>query len=383
MSLQCASVSQNFIPLLSVRVGGSELRFADIADALSARGTETQLVVPATLSKQLARVRPALPTNTVVLGEEGDSLANFLPKYALWVRRQRSDSHSFHYPLNCFPAIHAGLPHQVTCSYTDSIPIEQRKRSWQWQIRMRSLFWGARQLDVLNPSVYHSLQEYFPQQAQNLSVTPSGTFINPDTYTSGTKSSDVIFASRLAPEIKGVEELLHLLPELSKILGDMLQEQIEFKVMGDGPLRDIVASKIASLRRESVSVTYMGETDVRPIFSQASVVLSLQTYNNYPSRVVAEGLLSGCFVIVRDTGESRLFGDLPGLIYVGENLQTQELASAIRYGCKYLKKDPTFSEEIRREAVTRFSSEEVLDYFQAILCGKEPNDVDDNRKVGQ
>ena len=374
MRLHYLSVSQNFIPLLSVRVGGSELRFADIADALSARGTETHLVVPATLRKQLARVRPALPTNTVVLGEEGDSLANFLRIYALWVRRQRSGSHSFHYPLNCFPAIHAGLPHRVTCSYTDSIPIDQRTRSLQWQIWMRTLFWGAQQLDVLNPSVYRSLHEYFPQQAPKLSVTPSGTFINPDTYTVGTKVTDVVFASRLAPKIKGIEELLHLLPEVSKNLGDILQEQMHFKVLGDGPLRDFVASEIAHLRRESVSVTYMGETDVRPIFSQASVVLSLQTYNNYPSRVVAEGLLSGCFVIVRDTGESRLFGDLPGLIYVGDNLQAGEVASAISSGYKRLRSDPGFSKEIRREAIRRFSCGDVLDYFQAMLCETRLND---------
>lgn len=93
-------MSPRYIPLLSFGVGGAELRFVDIAEALNARGIDTILVIPAVLRNRLEKVRPKLPAKTVVIGNENDSFTVFLFKYALWIRKQRSTLHAFHYPLN-------------------------------------------------------------------------------------------------------------------------------------------------------------------------------------------------------------------------------------------------------------------------------------------
>jgi hypothetical protein len=96
-------------------------------------------------------------------------------------------------------------------------------------------------------------------------------------------------------------------------------------------------------------------------------VLSLQQQTNFPSRVVAEALVSGCGVVVRDSGDSRRFGELPGLAYCRDPLDAADLAGAISALIRQVQGNPAFCREIRTAALARFSSPEYLRYFDALL----------------
>src|SRR6185312_1644365 len=95
----------------------------------------------------------------------------------------------------------------------------------------------------------------------------------------------------------------------------------EFRIAGYGPLQEHIAQRVAFLAGAGVPIAFIGYAAADALLPATAVVLSMQEVTNYPSRVVAEALMAGCAVVVRDTGDSREFGsDLPGLVYCSAHL---------------------------------------------------------------
>lgn len=359
----------SYIVIVSPSYGGAEKRFFDIFTALRRRGADVALIAPSSLVERYRADHP----------ERMDVLAALIPialdqwnprGFVLGMRRllrQLPRNASFHYPLNCLWPLHIGRGDRITMSHVDCtrVPTSVSRRlidMWEWL----SFFFAAH-IDVLSPDVYAALRRH--RARRRMSLTPGGTFMLPPPPVRTKKAPSVVLMSRLAPR-KGVEELLDALPELWIRLQGQIPPDFSVQVAGYGVLEEQVKARIARLSSDGVPVRFLGYADAESLLTDASIVLSMQEVTNFPSRVVAEAMMAGCGVIVRDTGDSRQFGsDLPGLHYCKADLDPSELADQIVSLIGRFDSEPSFRGEIRTAAETKFSSASYIDYFSTLITG--------------
>lgn len=357
-----------YLVLFSPSYGGAELRFFDIFRGLRQGGVDVRYVAPSSLTKQLIHdFEPnADIRQNIVSIESGPGWSRL--RFSISFRRfLNAVPHGsiFHYPLTCLWPLHLFRSDHITMSFLDcsSVPsLFNRKKTsaWAWL----SLFF-TRKSDILSPAIFAKLSNH--PRAPSMSLTPGGTFLLPRVSDAGQRLPIVCFFGRLAP-LKGVPDFFDVLPDLWLCLKGKVPESFQFVVAGYGPLEDYVTERTEQAVRIGVPVRYIGFVKSDELLSRASVFLSLQEVTNYPSRIVAEALVSGCSVIVRDTGDSRSFGNgIPGLIYCDSSLNSTELSVLIiRIINDYLN-NKILTKIISEFAVSKFGSLMYLDYFKKMF----------------
>ena len=80
--------------------------------------------------------------------------------------------------------------------------------------------------------------------------------------------------------------------------------------------------------------------------------------------------MSGCSVVVRDNGDSRQFGNMEGIFYIPDRLESNTLYDVLKPLLSITSnKVYENAKNIRNEAMRLFSSRESVDYFLAMLGG--------------
>lgn len=105
----------------------------------------------------------------------------------------------------------------------------------------------------------------------------------------------VVFAGRLVEE-KNPLLFLEAAPAIQQAIPDA-----RFFILGDGPLKAFVRQGVARGRLTEVTTTGFVE-DLAPILAHASVFVSLQRRDNYPSQVLLEAMASGMASVATDVG---------------------------------------------------------------------------------
>ena len=357
----------SYVVLVSPSVGGAERRFFDVFTRLRRTGADILLIGPSSLVDQLIVEHP--DRADVVLGllsvpMDTWSRPTFVRRYRRLLRTLPRGS-SFHYPLNCLWPLHLGRGDRVSMSVADctSVPgpfAAKRTSVWAWLA-----FFFVAKVDVLSPTIFAAMQRY--RAAPKMSLTPGGTFLASSPESASGKTPTVVFLSRLV-EGKGIGDLLDVAGAVWNALRGRVPEDFRFAIAGYGALEHEVGARVTALANEGVPIEFLGYAAADQVLPGAAVLLSLQEVTNYPSRVVAEALMAGCAAIVRDTGDSREFGnDLPGLVYCRARLEPQEIADQLATLVDRVLHAPGFAQEIRRAASARFSADGYIDYFRAIV----------------
>ncbi len=358
---------RNYIIISSPSYGGAEKRFFDIFTSLARNGMDAFFVAPERLIQQLKRdhhdredIFPLLLGLTIA---KWSRLA-----FILALRRLLStipEGASYHYPLNCLWPLHVGRCDHVSMSMVDCTRVPALfggtvASSWSWL----SFFFVAK-IDVLSPTIFEALQH--SRNAAKMSLTPGGTYLVPPPDRGAFKQSSVVLLSRLIPG-KGIDDFLIILPKIWNNLRDRGSLGVTFQIAGYGSLEPWVIGRVAELAEIGVPISFIGYATADDLFAESSVVLSMQEITNYPSRVVAEALMAGCGVIVRDTGDSRKFGnDIEGLLYCSPQLDPQELARQIELLLVRVQHEAGFKESVRKLAQNKFSAKKYVDYFRCLM----------------
>lgn len=362
-----------YIVMLSDDIGGSEKRFFDIYCALVERDPTVHFVAPGMLLDKLSlpSANSAVCRNIVRLEILTWSVINVVRALYPLIRRAPKGS-AFHYPLNQLLFLHLLRGHRLSMSMCDCThsPFDNQKNKHDYLIILALHL--ACKVDVLSPTVYYELQQKLSSVlVDKISLTPQGTYVNPHVYhVAENKRCEVIFLSRLE-EQKGITDWLELLPDVwSRMKSCSWAEAVNFLICGDGSLGEMTARRTAELRSDGIPVSFLGMVSPVDVFAEARVVLSLQRQTNFPSRVVGEALLSGCSVVIRDNGDSRQFGNMEGIVYVPDPLESNTLFNVLKPMLSNTPKEVyENANNIRIEAVRIYSSSASVDYFLAILGG--------------
>jgi glycosyltransferase involved in cell wall biosynthesis len=356
-----------YIVIVSPTYGGAEKRFFDIFRGLRAQGKDVQLIAPSSLSGRLLADHPnASELADAVIPvplDEWKPLA-FIRGYRQILRTLPRGS-SFHYPLNCLWPLHLGRGDRITLSVADCVhtprpTLINRVDLWTWLS-----FFVVDRIDVLSPAIFANMKRY--RMAGKMSMTPGGTFIEAPPPSDVERQPIVVLVSRLVA-LKGIDDLLEVLPDVWRLMRERAHPRFAIRLAGYGPMEKHVAERVAALAQSGVPVEFIGYADAKALFPSVAVALSMQEATNYPSRVVAEALVSGCGAIVRDTGDSRQFGELPGLLYCSGQLNASQLADQIVDLVNAVLNIPSFSDEIKDAALDRFGGRSSVVYFDEMLA---------------
>ncbi len=224
----------------------------------------------------------------------------------------------------------------------------------------------ADKIDVLSPYIFEWAVLQRPLK-KKVSLTPGGTYIWEKRKIDARKNPTVAFIGRLEPG-KGVLDFLDVFPAIWLIIKHIVPSSFKVCVAGGGSLSEEVNEKVAMMHDEGIPIYSNGYVEVNDFLEDVSVVLSMQRLTNFPSRVVAEALMSGASVIVRNTGDSDEFGHVvPGLMYCKAELEANELASMILLLLQRYKDDEQYGNAIRVKAEEVFCSKSYVEYFDSII----------------
>ncbi|MGV8934792.1 MAG: glycosyltransferase [Gallionellaceae bacterium] len=356
-----------YIVVVSPSYGGAEKRFFDIFTTLRSRGENVILIAPSSLASRLKidhHDRHDVLDAIVSVDLKVWSALEFVRGFRKLLQTLPHGG-SFHYPLNCLWPLHLGRGDRVSMSVVDcaSVPgpfAGKRASVWTWL----SFFFVSR-VDVLSPAIFMAMRGY--RMASRMSLTPGGTYLVPPPESAPTKRPIVVFLGRLVA-LKGIDDFLDVVQEVWVRLCGRVPVDVSFEIAGYGLLENQVVKRVAALKRMGVPITFVGYVAAEPLLSRAAVLLSMQEVTNFPSRVVAEAMLAGCGVIVRDTGDSREFGvDIPGLTYCQAKLDPQEIADQLAVLLNSVIRDAGFPRKVRHAALVKFSSNHYIDYFNEII----------------
>lgn len=352
--------TKNFFVLVSTSIGGAERRFFDIFLDLRSMNKSLYIIMPFSLAKMLNCTEQE---GVIVIGVDTDNLAKFILKYTHFLNSATFSGCSFHYPINCLFFLHFFRKHKVSMSLTNCYYTPKLLSKNKSLVRQYISMFFVNHIDVLSPTIYKNLSYTFNKK---VSLTPNGTYIKSGIYKNEfNKKNNIGFLGRLV-EGKGLEDFIHIYESLWLKYKNQLPQDFCFIIAGYGKNEEIIRHYVNYLSNKNIPIKFLGYKNTDDFLAKCKVILSLQKITNYPSRVVAESLLSGAHVIVRDTGNSRDFGQLNGLHYISEKLDVDEIGNLLsNIFEKYASEN--YYNKIIEDAKIRFSNKIVLDYFLKIM----------------
>lgn len=356
----------SFFVLLSNEIGGAERRFYDIFTSIRRAGNSVYLIAPETLVSKLMEEDPRPDLAGSLIGLRGRKWNRFAVSIELAKEiRKIPRNCSFHYPMNCLWFLHLFRGHAVTCSITTVITFPKLTFFDLKALKMWVLISGARWIDVLNPTVYRALQNTWFRR--RTSLTPGGTYLVPaDTpFQREAKTSTVLTVAwfgRLV-EQKGI---LKYLDVVESVYRNISTKTVRFAIFGYGVLESEVEARTRALASKGVPITFFGRIPSISVYQISDVIISTQDISNYPSRIVAEALVNGCTVLIRNTGDSENFGhDIPRIQYVKDPMSGKDIAHGIEK-IVAVRRNETNSAQIQEAIRNKYSSDSYIDYFRTL-----------------
>ena len=357
---------RSHIIIVSPSYGGAEKRFFDIFTALRRHGDDVALIAPSSLVDRLRSDHPERADELMaVIGVPLPTWSGigFMRGFRDLLKTLPRGGH-YHYPLNCLWMLHLGRSDRVTMSVVDCTSVPgpfsgKRTSVWAWVA-----FPFVDRIDVLSPAIRHALAR--SQRTGRMSLTPGGTYVVAPPASLVPKAPAVVFLGRLVAG-KGLDELFDVLPRTWEHLRPQIPSGFELQIAGYGPLESHVVRRVATLASQGLPVRFVGHGEADALLAPAAVALSMQEPTNYPSRVVAEALMAGCGVLIRDTGDSRQFGDLSGLAYCKAVLDPEEMATKLNELVRTVLADAGFRQRIRQSAIDRFATTAYIEYFHDLF----------------
>ena len=230
------------------------------------------------------------------------------------------------------------------------------------RILYRKAWRRATILDALTESVRAMLHREGVDERQIR--VPSGSCVDTERFRPEEKQPWVVFSGRLIPEKNPL-----LFVEACALVREGLKDQMpNFRIfiLGAGPLEDEVRALVdqRGLRPWTQQMGWMEH--VETILGRASVFVSLQRMDNYPSQALLEAMASCAAVVATDVGLTwKLVDDEVGRRVPGT---PESIAQAIIKLLENPDHVAAMGRRARERVVSQHSLERYLDYIQEVYA---------------
>ncbi len=387
-----------FILLTGGMLGGAEKRFAQLLEYLSHNYPEKYyLITTWSLHQKILKIFPNYPTqNLLPIGLNRSNNKNltanqrinktyspnhpgifrqiyrFVKNYRLQKKYYiEINSIRIEKDLKCFIGIYngiiplyfylkqkkrdVGIVFCDTDSWFDDVLPREKK---YWYRKYSSFNYALENSDIvdfLSPFILNGVREKgIKIKDESVSITPCSFTDYSKCKTSNKSVFQVAFSGRLEKD-KNPELFLEAAIIISKKYPEII-----FHIMGEGRLSLDIKDKVESIKLSNIIFHgfYPNPTE---IFANTSVLVSIQTTNNYPSQSVLEAMACGNAIIATDVGDTRMFINENNGILI--KLDVHELVNAIEN--LYLNKELT--DRLGKYAYTyvreNHNIQKVADYY--------------------
>ena len=211
--------------------------------------------------------------------------------------------------------------------------------------------------DILSPDLREGILEVTQGAGAERMLASPCSFIDYSNTRIETKKNLIAFSGRL----HRIKNPLLFVEAIGMICEK--RDDVEFIIMGHGPLEAEVRSRLEELGvMDRVKVGH--ESNPVEVLSKAMVFVSLQNINNYPSQALIEAMACGCAVVASDEGETHLLVNKNTGVLV--SLAANEVADAVIR----MIDNPEWAQDLGvagRELVTRSHTvERYADHLQKV-----------------
>jgi glycosyltransferase involved in cell wall biosynthesis len=185
--------------------------------------------------------------------------------------------------------------------------------------------WLSQKTDVLDPGIYKFVRRLFFMKRKTISQTP-GSFCNTALFKPvnwADKKNQVVFMGRLEP-VKQIVNFVKAIPAVYEATGGK-EKAFEFYIIGWGTLKAEIEIMLQAEAYKDIPVVFKYMDNVHEVMNTAKYFVSLQLYNNYPSKSLIEAMSAGALPIVTDTGQTRWIVKDEFGFFVKESFTTGDL----------------------------------------------------------
>ena len=309
-------------------IGGTERRLGRLFARMASGTKDTvfvlnrdlwaRLVAGGVIPAEEPRIIP-LPTLFTAVGR----WLAFMGRIAFWVRKMDyvlfacwfllrygfGERSMFHVALGgvyvILPLMMLRPSHRIVISVTDPNLAGHVGSKWAIPCFVAALR-RCHCVDVLTEDIRSSLMAKAIEPSR-IALSPGSVVDMARFRPTSIKECWVIFAGRLVEE-KNPRLFLESIPLIHAAI-----PRARFFVLGDGPLKGLIADSIADHGFHDL-VTAEFQDDIAPFLARGMVFVSLQRRDNYPSQVLLEAMASGMASVATDVGQTgRLIDEETGI----------------------------------------------------------------------
>jgi glycosyltransferase involved in cell wall biosynthesis len=192
-----------------------------------------------------------------------------------------------------------------------------------------SSFLKARRSDILDPGIYKKMKRKFPFKKHAFNLTPNSV-VNVEEYKANFEQKEnwIVFLGRFVDH-KQIIEFVRAIPAIHRKLKEGKIEGVKFYLLGSGEKEEEVKRILSEDEYKGIDIFSGFVYDPQTILERSKIILSIQLYNNYPSRSLLEAMAAGNMPVVTDVGNTELIAKKEFSAYVKRNFSPAEIAGAI------------------------------------------------------
>lgn len=337
------NISSIYIVIQSSHIGGAEKRFLELWNYFKKiKMNNVTLIIGSHLYKKVLNIENLKfslenTNNLIVLETKFERYREFIYKLLPVIVKAPKGS-IFHYPLMGTPLIHTLMRQKMIISMVNSTYFEKygtASLKGKFIFRFNAIF--AHKIDILNPKIYSRFRKkVLFSNKYSLTV---GSMVDIPAEILKTRKNSIIFLGRFdINDPKNVLRYVKSIPFIDTYLKKKSIIDSKYYILGHGSLQYKLEEILSSKIYENINVVCYYEPNPMTLMKDAKVMLSLQKYENYPSRSLIEAMSRGVIPVVTNVGESLLFENRDILKYISKDFSSLELAEAI-YGIMSLDEE--------------------------------------------
>ncbi len=190
-------------------------------------------------------------------------------------------------------------------------------------------FFKSKRTDLLDPAIFEKMQKLFFFKKNSFSLTPNSV-VDVEKYKPALDSKEnwIVFLGRFINH-KQIVPFVNSIPAIYKALTGKGVTGIKFYLLGSGEQEEEVKRLLESAAYEGIDIFTGFVFDPQSIMEKSKIILSVQLYNNYPSRSLLEAMACGNMPVVTDVGNTELIAKREFSAYVPRDFGPSEIADAI------------------------------------------------------